>query len=148
MKEMKKNNKGFSMIEIIIVIAIMAILIAALGPVYSRYLDKAKFTSDRDLAGKLKTAIETAVIDPDLEAPEGNFKIKSASAPTTNTEFWTVVAEIMKCDTYTTMFTSDELTKKLKQKEAKVFSITITGNKVSVSVTTDDETPAVLLTEE
>lgn len=136
MKKMKKNNKGFSMIEIIIVIAIMAILIAALGPVYSRYLDKAKKTNDSDLAGKLKTAVETAVIDPDLDTPtDGSFTIQTDGFTTSNEKFWNAVAEIMKCDNYTKMFTTDALTKKLKMKGATGFKITIAGNNVVVEVT-------------
>ncbi|MCM1143504.1 MAG: prepilin-type N-terminal cleavage/methylation domain-containing protein, partial [Lachnoclostridium sp.] len=37
-KEM--NNKGFSLVELIIVIAIMVILVAVLAPQYLRYVEK------------------------------------------------------------------------------------------------------------
>lgn len=42
---MKRENKGFSLVEIIIVIAIMAVLLAVLTPLYLTYVEKAKNTT-------------------------------------------------------------------------------------------------------
>ena len=38
----KKNNKGFSLIELIIVVAIMAVLVGILAPAYLQYVEKAR----------------------------------------------------------------------------------------------------------
>ena len=38
----KRNNKGFSLIELIVVIAIMAVLVGILAPAYIRYVEKAR----------------------------------------------------------------------------------------------------------
>lgn len=38
----RKNNKGFSLIELIVVVAIMAVLVAVLAPAYLRYVEKAR----------------------------------------------------------------------------------------------------------
>ena len=43
---MKKSNKGFSLVELIIVIAIMAILAAAIAPALIRYIDKSRKADD------------------------------------------------------------------------------------------------------
>ena len=37
--EKKMNNKGFSLVELIIVIAIMVILVAVLAPQYLKYVE-------------------------------------------------------------------------------------------------------------
>ena len=42
----KMNNKGFSLIELIIVIAIMAVLIGVLGPTLYKYVQKSKEATD------------------------------------------------------------------------------------------------------
>ena len=53
---MKRNN-GFSLIEIIIVIAIMAILIAIIAPNLTKYLGKSKTSTDKaNLEKKKKTS--------------------------------------------------------------------------------------------
>ena len=44
----KMNNKGFSLIELIIVIAIMAILVAIIAPNLTKYLGKSKANRPRD----------------------------------------------------------------------------------------------------
>ena len=62
----KTNNKGFSLVELIIVVAIMAVLVGVLAPQYLRYLDKAKQGNDKQMCGELRTAIMTTNLDPDL----------------------------------------------------------------------------------
>ena len=42
----KMNNKGFSLVELIIVIAIMAVLIGVLGPTLYKYVQKSKEATD------------------------------------------------------------------------------------------------------
>lgn len=42
----KTSNKGFSMVELIIVIAIMAILAAALAPSLIKYINKSRMSTD------------------------------------------------------------------------------------------------------
>lgn len=66
MKKKLKNNKGFSLIELIIVIAIMAILIAVLAPAYLRYVEKARKSTDAQAIGSAMSAIKTAASDPAL----------------------------------------------------------------------------------
>ena len=62
---MKKNNKGFSLVELIIVIAIMAILAGALAPALIKYINKSRRSTDIQNADSLRTAIQTALSNPD-----------------------------------------------------------------------------------
>ena len=45
-KEMKENNKGFSLVELIIVIAIMAVLVGVLAPQFIKYVESSKISTD------------------------------------------------------------------------------------------------------
>ena len=63
-REMKKDNKGFSLVELIVVIAIMVVLVAVLGSTILGYVDKSKYSKDIQGLDALKTAISTYVADP------------------------------------------------------------------------------------
>ena len=58
-----KNNKGFSLVELIVVIAIMAILAAVAIPTFSSFITKANIASDEQFAADLEYAIELALIE-------------------------------------------------------------------------------------
>ncbi len=60
-KIMKKNNKGFSLVELIIVIAIMAILAGAIAPALIRYIDKSRRSNDVKAAKTIDTTMSTAL---------------------------------------------------------------------------------------
>lgn len=65
MKKKLSNNKGFSLVELIIVIAIMAVLIGVLAPQYLKYVEKSKVSADLDTIDGIVKATETAISDPD-----------------------------------------------------------------------------------
>ena len=54
------NNKGFSLIELIIVIAIMALLAGALAPALLRYVEEARIRTDEEKAADLDDAVTVA----------------------------------------------------------------------------------------
>lgn len=61
-----KNNKGFSLVEMIVVVAILAILVGVAAPILMIYLSKSKVSSDIQLCDSLQTAITIAMNDPDV----------------------------------------------------------------------------------
>ncbi len=71
MNKRKTDNNGFSLIELIIVIAIMAILIAVLAPQFLRYIEKSKQGKDADTVGVIHRAISVAMVDNSIpDRPE------------------------------------------------------------------------------
>lgn len=66
---MKKDNKGFSLVELIIVIAIMAVLVGLLAPQYLKYVENSKVSTDISNAQEVATAINVAFADDN-----GSFK--------------------------------------------------------------------------
>lgn len=62
----KMNNKGFSLVELIIVIAIMAVLIGVLAPQYIKFVAKSKVSTDITNAEELANAINVALADTDM----------------------------------------------------------------------------------
>lgn len=72
----KMNNKGFSLIELIIVIAIMAVLVAIIAPNLTKYLGKSKQQTDKtnceEVRKQVKNCIsEASVDDIKVQATDG-----------------------------------------------------------------------------
>lgn len=64
----KKNNKGFTLVELIVVIAIMAILAVAVTPKLTQFLDKSKIATDKEIANTICTAFTSVSLDEDAYA--------------------------------------------------------------------------------
>lgn len=60
---MKKNNKGFSLVELIVVVLIMGILAVALAPQVMKWVGKAQESGNRNNAESVKSALQTAAAD-------------------------------------------------------------------------------------
>lgn len=60
----KTNNRGFSLVELIIVIAIMAILVGVMAPQLIKYIEKANVSADVQLCDSIHSAIAVALGDP------------------------------------------------------------------------------------
>lgn len=61
------NNKGFSLIELIVTIAIMAVLVGVIAPQFIRYVEKTREASDVQNFDSLKETVETYYADKQIE---------------------------------------------------------------------------------
>lgn len=61
--EVKKNNKGFSLVELIVVIAIMAVLVGVLAPQFMKYVEKSREATDIQNAEQVASALKVYYAD-------------------------------------------------------------------------------------
>lgn len=67
----EKKNGGFSLVEMIVVIAIMAILVGILAPAYLRYVEKSRKQRDDSTAEEIRHAAEIVVLSGTYEITSG-----------------------------------------------------------------------------
>ena len=70
---MKKDNKGFSLVELIVVVLIMAIIAVALAPQVLRWVENSRVSNDFQVMGTVMTAADAA-----LATEKGNKAAKTA----------------------------------------------------------------------
>lgn len=75
----KKNNKGFSLVELIVVIAIMAVLMGVLAPTLIGNIEKSRESKDLQNLDSIRQAVVTAM------ATEGVYAAAVPSSGATNT---------------------------------------------------------------
>lgn len=63
---MKNNNKGFSLVELIIVIALMAILVGVVAPRLVSYLEKSRVSADSQTLNSIYKAVVYGICDPEV----------------------------------------------------------------------------------
>ncbi len=82
-KKKRLNNKGFSLVELIIVIAIMAILVGIVAVQLIRYIEKAQIDNDLRTMDAIYQALIYAANDPDVTQDAASMAIvDSLSSPT------------------------------------------------------------------
>ena len=73
MEKLRKSNKGFTLVELIIVIAIVVVLSAVIAPQYIKYVEKSRVTVDMDTASAIHSAIGVLCADGTITADDADY---------------------------------------------------------------------------
>lgn len=82
-----KNNKGFSLVELIIVIAIMAVLVTVIVPTMFQYIEKSKRAVDIQNADSFIQAARAVITDHQLDTKYDDEHYSTSVAWNKNSKF-------------------------------------------------------------
>jgi prepilin-type N-terminal cleavage/methylation domain-containing protein len=154
-KEVMKNNKGFSLVELIVVIAIMAVLMAVLAPALLRYVEKSRKQSDASAASEIVNAVEIALSDDEIydevngtdtitvkyKGEDGSLTQEGITDTTAANDFMTEIATTLKAEgDATTGFTIDTAKSKTYKTDTFIVKAEYDSNKSAYIVEGDWET--------
>ena len=138
---MKKNNKGFSLAELIVVVLILGILAVAVTPQIMNWVNKSKIGKDDMYAGNIATAAESVALEHlgkgDLGTAALSYKVTDGAVDAVGSSSATIGTEIKDMIGATKC-------KKPTQSKGDYFLITITP---SADGKTVDVTAAAVLTQ-
>lgn len=148
MKKQKSiGNKGFSLVELIIVIAIMAILVGVMAPQLLRYVERTRVSADTQIADSVRTAVTTAMLDPAVISaptpgvPAPNTVLNFSSNAGFTGAFGTSVAATLGYASVDEMVGANGIVSELQSDGAAddtlgiTATIDATGNRVTVTIT-------------
>jgi type IV pilus assembly protein PilA len=126
LKETMLDNNGFSLVELIIVIAIMAVLVGILSPQYLKYVERSRESADLTTVDEIISAVQIYSADPKggavtgtISCAKGKLTVSSGSSDNVKDALDNAgitiddSKEIMKSsaysDTWTITFAADEI---------------------------------------
>jgi len=77
-----KNNKGFSLVELIVVIAIMAVLVGVLAPQFIKYVESSRRSTDVSNAETIRSAVLADIAEGSITGADSGVACTS-SVPST-----------------------------------------------------------------
>lgn len=142
LEKMKKDNKGFTLVELIVVIAILGILVAVLAPQYVKYVEKSRWAKDQATAATMLKDVQVALADTDNTISGGyTLVLSKGSAPVLTKNGATATTVTIASDS------TDALGKALYQLDPGIATATLTNKSETVgqqtyTVTVTDGTTA------
>ena len=129
------KNKGFSLVELIVVMAIMAILVGAIAPQVIRYVERARESRDMQVESTLLNAFVTAIASEDTTI--GDFSV-SDIADNADADFVAVRNDIQEISGFAT---NAAITNALRSNAGRgtfTFTYTASTGRISVQLGTLD----------
>lgn len=152
LKKLQENKeKGFSLVELIIVMAIMAILVGVVASQVIPYMEKSRQAKDQQQLSSIGTTIVTAITDSAKAIPDtgiGATKLEDMGSTDLGTEGEAAFVNLMGADDIAAV--QSNVAGKFKSSEAKktntiYFSVAADGTvRVWVGANTYDTAPAKL----
>ena len=136
-KQKNLTNKGFSLVELIIVIAIMAVLVGVLAPQYIKYVEKSRVSADAQQVEEFTGAM--TVLASDVDVTLDSTKTYTVTSDTTgkitiSNDLKTIFDSLDSVDTAknysykSTSYKAQAITISLAYDgTAKVWKVTVTG---------------------
>ena len=107
--KVRKNNKGFSLVELIVVIVILAILIGVtIGGIY-QYVNKSRVNTDINNAASIQSVLSTVATDAEV-----NKAFKNAADNASVTITWDAAKETIAADSGSDTTAGPEVVKKVQ----------------------------------
>lgn len=124
----RKNNKGFSLVELIVVVLIMGIIAVALAPQVMKWVGTARENSDSNTQKDIKSAVNIAVADfqgkgGKIDSSGVTFKVTSTGVAGISTVSGDAHEKLEEC--IVEVLNGDYPT---PSDTTKVFSVTISGS--------------------
>ena len=130
----RADEKGFSLVEVIFVIAIVAFLVCVTVPPLLKYMEKTKVTADTQMVNMVKMMVTVTLSDPKVVnaeepgLPQAGTLIDLSSAADFQGAFGEVVARRLGYDSVMLMTDQENgIVSKLQMKDASIITVMI-GN--------------------
>lgn len=132
----EKKNKGFSLVEIVVVVLILGILAVTVTPQIMNWLNKAKVGKDEAYAGEVAFTVEMLALEhigkSDLDSNAAVYTLTDTVVKTSGGGSQDLSSEIIS-------YIGADMCRKPEQDGKTKFTITITPNGKTVTVTVKAE---------
>lgn len=130
----KTNNKGFSLVELIVVIAIMAVLMVVLGPQLLRNVEKARIQRDNSAISEIANAAKIAMAEQTVYDYVGTLTDDTATIKIENGSV-TFGTNALEKELSKTIAPTVTLTANTYSDKTVTMTVKINGDNVEVSAT-------------
>ena len=135
MRIQRADEKGFSLVEVILVIAIVAFLACVTVPPLLKYMEKTKVTADTQMANTVKMMVTVTLSDPKVVnaeepgLPQAGTLLDLSSATDFQGAFGEIVARRLGYDSVALMTDLEiGIVSQLRMKDASIITVTIDGD--------------------